>query len=292
MKPAPFDYVRAGSVEEALAALAAPEAKIVAGGQSLVPLLNLRLARPARLVDVNRVPGLDALEAVGGELRVGTLVRHSRLMSEPLVRERAPLLAEAAGLVGHVAVRNRGTFGGSLAHADPTAELPAAALALEARLLLRSRERERWVTAEDFFVASYVTAAREDEMLTEARIPARPAGEGWAFLEVSPREGDFALAGVAALTRAAGEILRGPKVVWVGAAFRPLRASPLEARLEGTRTAGEDLERMVAEAVSVLQPPSDHRASGEYRRAALRELTVRALRLAAARAGGGEGGRS
>ena len=284
MKPAPFDYVRAASVEEALEALAGPDTKIIAGGQSLVPMLNLRLARPARLVDVNRVPGLDALEDAGGGLRIGALVRHTRLLTEPLVRERAPLLAEAAAQIGHVAIRNRGTCGGSLAHADPTAELPAAMVALDARFLLRSRDWERWIPASEFFVASYVTSAREDEMLVEVVVPPRPAGEGWSFREVNMREGDFAVVAAAALTGVAGGRLARPRIVWCGAGFRPLSAPGLEGRLDGMALEGTDFRAMASEALAELEPPSDHRASREYRRAALAELTERALREAASRA--------
>lgn len=285
MKPPTFEYTRAASVEEALDILSAdPDAKIIAGGQSLVPMLNLRLARPSCLVDINHLPGLDYVEPGPDGLRIGALVRHSRLAGDERVWEHAPLLARAARHIGHVAIRNRGTCGGSIAHADPTAELPAATVALGASFRLRSRQGERVVPAEEFFVSVYTTALRDDEMLVEVVVPPRPRGEGTEFLELTMREGDFAIVAVAAATRVQDGRLHGPRIVWSGADVRPVVAGELNQSLEGVALEGTDIERLAAEAVQALEPPPDIHGSTEYRRNALRVLTARALRAAAQRA--------
>lgn len=194
MKPPPFGYVAAASVEEVVAILAGDEsAKVLAGGQSLVPLLALRLARPSVLVDVNGL-GLDAIEVLDGELRIGALVRHSTLERDPLVRSAAPVLAEAAALIGHAAIRHRGTIGGSLAHADPVAELPAALVALGGSVEVVGPDGRRSIPADTLFEGFLTTAIRPDELLVEVRVP---ISQGGAFREWAPRAGDFALAGVA-----------------------------------------------------------------------------------------------
>jgi carbon-monoxide dehydrogenase medium subunit len=197
MKPARFRYARARTLAEAIALLAeAPgEAKVLAGGQSLVPMLNMRLVRPAVLVDITRLQELTGIAPAGdGGLRIGGLTRHAELVASPLVRERAPLLAEAARHVGHAAIRNQGTLGGSLAHADPAAELPAALVGLDARVLVTGPRGPRELTADTFFRGLLTTALEGDEILSAVEIPARPAG--WGFAEIARRPGDFALAGV------------------------------------------------------------------------------------------------
>lgn len=287
MKPPAFEYTRAASVEEVLDILAAdPDAKIIAGGQSLVPLLNLRLAHPSSLVDINRLPDLDYVEPGPDGLRIGALVRHSRLAGGAGVWEHAPLLVQAARHIGHVAIRNRGTCGGSIVHADPTAELPAATVALGASFRLRSRRGDRMVPAAEFFVSVYTTELRDDEMLVEVVVPPRPRGEGTEFLELTMREGDFALVAVAAATRVQAGRLHGPRIVWSGADVCPLVAEELSRGLEGMPLEGAGVERLAAEAVQAIAPPSDVHGSTEYRRNALRVLTARALRAAAHRAGG------
>lgn len=288
MKPPPFEYTRATSLDEALDLLAAdPEAKVIAGGQSLMPMLNLRLARPSHLIDINRLPGLDHVTLGPDGLCIGALVRHHQLTAPaPGYGVVPPLLSQAARHIGHTAIRNRGTCGGSLAHADPVAELPAAMVALGASFRLRSRTGERLVPAEGFFEASYLTALRDDEVLVEVLIPPRPAAEGTEFFELTMREGDFAIVAVAAATRVGAGRLLQPTVVWSGAAFRPVRAVELCQRLEGIPVAGGEIERLVTEAVQAIEPPADIRGSTAYRRNALRVLTVRALQAAAGRAGG------
>ena len=202
MKPVRFRYARAGNLGEALALLAeAPgDTKLLAGGQSLVPMLNMRLVRPAVLVDVNGVHELTGIApTAGGGLRIGALTRHAELAAAPAVTEHAPLLAEAARHVGHAAIRNQGTLGGSLAHADPAAELPAALLALDARVQITGPRGAREVAADAFFRGLLATALEPDEILTAIDVPAQPPG--WGFVEIARRPGDFALAGVAAVVQ-------------------------------------------------------------------------------------------
>src|SRR5256714_4344711 len=200
MKPPRFDYVSPRSIDEALGVLArhGDEAKVLAGGQSLVPLLSFRLVRPAYLVDLNDVGGLAGIRVDDGHLAIGAMTRQRAVETSPLVRQRCPLLAEAMPQIGHVQIRNRGTIGGSLAHADPASELPAVIAALDGELVLQSVRGQRVLTPEQFFMTYLTTAAAPDELLVEVRVPVTPPRTGSAFLEVSRRHGDFALVGVAA----------------------------------------------------------------------------------------------
>lgn len=286
MKPAPFSYVRAKSLEEAVARLdAAADAKILAGGQSLVPMLNMRLSRPTTLVDINGLPGLDGIRAApDGGLVIGALVRHTDLIASPLVRDRAPLLAGATAHVGHRAIRNRGTLGGSLAHADPAAELPAAVLVLDATLVAVGPAGTRRIAAREFFRGPLTTAIEPREILVEIELPGPPA-TAWGFSELARRAGDFALAGAAAVLRPAPGA-RGratARVVAFGCGDTPMRLGAAESRLAGgpidatvARAAGE------AAAASVT-PQGDVHASGAYRRHLVAVLTERAVLDAAAR---------
>jgi CO/xanthine dehydrogenase FAD-binding subunit len=265
VKPAPFEYVRARTLDEALAALDG-DSKILAGGQSLVPMLNMRLVRPARLVDINAVPGLEGVQArPDGGLDVGALTRHSDLLTAPLVKERAPLLAAAAAHVGHRAIRNRGTVGGSLAHADPAAELPAALLALDASAVIAARGgRRRVVPLAEFFVGLLTTALAPDEILVGVEIPdARRAG--WGFGEIARRAGDFAVAGVAAMLRGTQARCIDARLVAIGADDRPRRLSAAEATLIGGVLSAALAARAGANARTDCRPPDDVHASAEYR---------------------------
>jgi CO/xanthine dehydrogenase FAD-binding subunit len=257
VKPALFAYHAPETLDEALALLAehGDEAKVLAGGQSLVPLLNFRLVRPARLIDLNRVEEL----ARGRDGRIGAMTRSRTIERESDV----PLLRQAVRFSGHAQIRNRGTVGGSCAHADPASELPCALLALEARFRLRTARGERIVTASDFFLGTFATALAPDELLVEIEVPPRPDGERSAFLEHARVHGDFALAGAAVL-RVPGERL---VVSTLGSADRPVRVELPDA--------GEDA---AADAVRDLDPPSDLRASAAYRKALLEELVRRAIR--------------
>jgi CO/xanthine dehydrogenase FAD-binding subunit len=287
VKPAPFRYARPRSLAEALALLgdAGGEAKLLAGGQSLVPMLNMRLVRPAVLVDLNGVPGLGGIAATSdGGLAIGALTRHADLAASPLVRERAPLLGEAARHVGHMAIRNRGTLGGSLAHADPAAELPAALVALGADVVLTSAEGSRAVPATSFFLGLLSTALDAGEILTEIRVPAQ--GPGWGFAELARRHGDFAVAGVAVVARAAaGHPDRCDDAVLVGFGLgdRPVRLAASEQVAAGAALDAGTAARAAAAAGPACDPPDDVHASAEYRRHLAAVLAERALRQAFAR---------
>ncbi|MCU1488360.1 MAG: molybdopterin dehydrogenase FAD-binding protein [Actinomycetia bacterium] len=235
MKPPPFELLLATSVTEAVGVLAADDgAKVLAGGQSLVPLLALRLARPTVLVDVNGL-GLDGIDVVGDEVVLGALVRHRRLERDATVRAAAPLLAQAAALVGHPAIRHRGTLGGSLAHADPVAELPAALLALGGSVVVEGPDGRRTVRADHLFEGFLTTSISPDELLVEVRVPAATPSTRTAFCEWAPRSGDFAVAGIALVVddssvRAAACGI-GTRPIDVTEAFEPVLGSPLSDAL-------------------------------------------------------------
>ena len=289
MKPAPFDYVAARSLDEALEAMAerGPDAKLLAGGQSLLPVLNFRLAQPAVLIDLNGVAELDFVrEEPDGGLRLGALVRQRRLEREPLVARRAPLLAEAVPFVAHPQIRNRGTLGGSLAHADPAAELPAVALALGARLLLKRRGGERWVEAREFFTGLFATALEPDELLAEIVVPAPSPRAGFAFVEFARRHGDYALAGVAAAVELDAEgRCRAAKLVYLSVGDGPVDSREASAALAGMPLDDEhiaDAARLAAE--RDVDPLGDIHASTDFKRHLVRVLTGRALRTARSRA--------
>ena len=291
MKPAPFRYARPNTLADAVGLLTAGDhdVKILAGGQSLVPMLNLRLVRPAVLVDLNGVPGLDRIIASpAGGLTIGALVRHAALAQAPLVVERAPLLAEAARHVGHAAIRHRGTLGGSLAHADPAAELPAALVALDAEFVLHGPGGERAVPASEFFLGLMTTALAPDEILIEIRVP--PQAPGWGFAEVARRAGDFALAGVVALLgQRAGSSGRAGfiRLVGFGVGDRPVRFVGAEETL--MTQSGDPLAAVVRGAAGVAgecEPPDDVHASADYRRHLAVVLTEDAVRQALARLDG------
>jgi carbon-monoxide dehydrogenase medium subunit len=299
VKPASFRYARAGSLAEAIALLAAGhgDAKILAGGQSLVPMMNMRLVRPAVVVDVNGLRELTGITPTPeGGLRIGALTRHAELAASPAVIERAALLAEAARHVGHAAIRNQGTLGGSLAHADPAAELPAALLALDARVRMTGPRGAREVAADAFFRGLLTTALEADEILTAIEIPAQPPG--WGFVELARRPGDFALAGVAAVVRVGhpltlpspprggeGELRRREvvRLVGFGVGDRPLRLGGAERVLAGAPLDTETAARAGAAAGPDCDPPSDVHGSADYRRHLATVLTERALLQALAR---------
>ncbi len=290
MKPAPFHYRAPRTLDEALDLLARHrgEARPLAGGQSLVPLMNFRLARPTMLVDLNRVAGLDRVQPWDGGLAVGAMARQSALEASPLARERCPLLVEAVKLVGHPTIRHRGTVGGNLAHADPSAELPAAAVALGAQLVARSARGERVIPAESFYVGPLTTALEPDELLVEACLPAWPPHAGSAFLELTRTHGNFAIVGVAALLSLddGGRVDRAALAL-CGVGPTPVRARRAEQAL--TRQApGAELFREAARlAAAEIQPESDVHASAAYRARVAEVYVQRALEVALGRARGG-----
>lgn len=288
MKPAPFAYVAPRSLAEALALMArhGDEGKALAGGQSLLPVLNFRLAQPAVLVDLNGVGELALLAAAeDGGLRMGALTRHRQLEREALVAERAPLLAEAVHHIAHPQIRNRGTVGGSLAHADPKAELPALAVALEARFKLQREGGERWVNAADFYTGLFSTDLAADELLTEIAWPELPAGSGWAFEEAARRHGDYAQVGVAAIVRVdGGGRCNAARLVFLAVGEGPLVASAASAALVGETPSEASIAAAAEAASKEIKPSADVHASAEFKRHLSRVLTARALRRAFARA--------
>lgn len=287
MKPAPFEYHRPGSVEEALELLTRHgwEAKLLAGGQSLIPAMNFRLAQPGVLIDLNNIPGLDGIRA-DGALRLGAMVRQHAAERSQEVARLAPLVAEALPHVAHPQIRNRGTIGGSLAHADPAAELPAVMVALGATFSLQSPTGTREVRAEDFYTGLFGTALEPEEMLVEIEVPATPPRTGWAFQEVSRRHGDFALAGIA-VQAAVDEQGRctAPRIVLFGVGDAPVQAREAAALLEGELPTPEAI-RAAAEAAATrdVDPPADIHASADYRRSLVEVLVRRTLPKALERA--------
>jgi CO/xanthine dehydrogenase FAD-binding subunit len=291
-----FDYVAAGSYDEAVRLLAESagagyEPKLLAGGQSLMPMLNLRLAHPDLLIDINpadrRPPSLAVDEPGdehGGLLRLPALTRHRVMAEHDLVRQHCPLLAEAVRYVGNVRVRNRGTIGGSLAHADPTSEIGCCALATGAMVLVCGPEGYRTLPAEDLFAGYWATTLDDYEVITDVLIPVARPRQGWSFHEMVRRTSDFAIVAVAVmvnLTERTGE-LASARVALAGVADRVVLADP---ELIGS-TADDDLDAAAARIAERLEPTSDVHASGEYRRRLARVLTARALRQACARATG------
>jgi aerobic carbon-monoxide dehydrogenase medium subunit len=281
----PFEYVAPETLPDVLALLGehGEEAKVLAGGQSLVPILNYRLARPQLVVDINGLP-LGDVTAADGRLRLGALVRHHQLEESDPIRRQCPVLAEAARLIGNVRVRSLGTVGGSLVHADPAAELPAVMTALEARLTLTSARGERHVDAGDFFTGLLTTALASDELLTAIDVPTVPA-HGWAVEELSRRAGDFAVVAVVALVSVDrhGHVADA-RLAFAGVADRPLRARAAEEALRGHEPTTERLAQAAAAARAALDPPSDAFVSSEYRRMVGGVLCRRALARAVTRA--------
>ena len=280
MKPAPFQYWDPPTVEDAIAFLAehGDESNVLSGGQSLVPLLNMRLVRPEYVVDLNRLSELDYVRAEGDVVAVGALVRHDTLMHHPLVAERCPLLARAIPHIGHSAIRYRGTAGGSVAHADPAAELPAVAAALDADVVLRSTRGTRTVPAREFFVTHLTTSIEPGELLTELRFPARAtAGKGSAVMELTRRHGDFALVGLAGQVEMNSHTIASARLCAFGVDEVPRRMTEVEALLEGQAPSEELVADAAAAASEAVQPPSDMHASASYRRDMTGVLTRRLL---------------
>jgi carbon-monoxide dehydrogenase medium subunit len=293
MKPAPFEYFAPASVEQALALLAEHgyEAKVIAGGQSLVPMMNFRLVQPSVLVDLNAIPDLGFIQpAQDGGLRLGALARHHQVEIDLVVAKRAPLLHEAIPKIGYPQIRRRGTLGGSLAHADPSAELVAVSVALDGRFRLRSPRGERWVAAADFFVGLFTTVLEPDELLVEVELPALPARTGCSLKEVARRRHDFALLGAAAVVSLDERgTCQQVRLVFLSAGDRPMQASRAAEALRGQAPTPDAL-RAAAEiaAGDEIDPSSDIHATADFRRHLARVLALRAFEHASRRAAGGE----
>lgn len=296
MKPASFEYLAPDSLDAALEALARHgwDAKLLAGGQSLIPVMNFRLAQPAVLIDLNRIQDLDHIQPDGeGGLRIGAMTRQRSLERSAEVAARAPLLQEAIPFIAHPQIRNRGTLGGSLAHADARAELPALAVALRARLRLQRSGGERWVEARDFFTGLLSTALEPEEILTEVALPPMPARSGWAFQEVARRHGDYAQVGLAAVVALdeAGRCTEA-RLVYLSVGDRPVEAREAARLLAGA--SGDAVPEAIAAAADKasrddMAPTGDIHASAAFKRHLARVLTGRVLRRAFSRAQGAKG---
>jgi CO/xanthine dehydrogenase FAD-binding subunit len=285
MKPARFNYHDPKTLDEALSLMAqfGEQARPLAGGQSLVPLMNFRLIRPAHLIDLNGVHELSYLKAENGMLRIGATTRQRELERSTIVAQRWPLLREAVSFIGHIQIRNRGTVGGSLAHAFPSAELPVAMVTLDASFILRSSANQRAARAEDFFLSHMTTVLEPGEILTEIKVPSLPANTGSSYQEVNRRHGDFALAGAAALLAldGAGAICHA-RLTLTGAT--PIRSLEAEEFLLGKKPSEAVFRDAAQRATTNLEQDSDIHASAEYRRDACAVLARRALTQAAQRA--------
>lgn len=280
MKPPVFEYDAPDELEDALALLAehGDETRILAGGQSLVPLMNFRLVRPTRLVDLNNVASLAYVEDHGETLRIGAMTRQCVLERTALVSEFCPLAAEALPWIGHPQIRNRGTIGGSIGHADPAAELPSVVCALDARLRVMSSTSERWISANDFFLGFLTTALEPDEMLVEVEIAKKKPRTGASFVEYARRYGDFALGGAAAVvTTSEDGVCTDCRVALLASASTPQRSTAVEAELIGRTIDSDALSEVFALVVDSIEPGGDAHGSSEYRRNLIGRLAVRAV---------------
>jgi carbon-monoxide dehydrogenase medium subunit len=288
VKPAPFRYVRATDLEEVLRVMAehGDEAKILAGGQSLGPLLNLRLATPSLVVDVNGVPELaGGPEDDGTSVTIPAMTRQRDAELSPLLARTCPLVTQALPFVAQRTIRNRGTIGGSLAHADPAAELPAVAVALGAEFTARSVRGPRVIPAHDFFSSYFTPDLEEDEVLVSVRLPARARGEGSAWEEFAPRHGDYAIVGVAAHVRLdPSGVVAAARLVYSGVAEKPYDARGAATLMVGGQPTAELFREAGAAAAAACDPPTDPFGSAEYRKNLIGKLTARALQAAVARA--------
>jgi len=289
MKPAPFEYYAPDTLEQAVELFSQynGEAKILAGGQSLVPAMNFRVVQPSVLIDLNRIGKLSYIHEEGDVIRVGSMARERHLEFDSSIEKRTPLLHEAVPFIAHPQIRNRGTVGGSIVNADPAAELPVLMLALDARLKAKSVSRERWIAAKDFFVGMFTTALEPDEILVEIELPFMPARTGWSFMEVAPRAGDYAMMGVAALvTLDESGKCTGVRLVYLNAGEGPIDAKEAAKLLEGENLSDKVIEEAAMMASEKeINPFGNMHASVDFQRHLAKVLTQKTLRLATQRAG-------
>jgi carbon-monoxide dehydrogenase medium subunit len=287
MKPAAFDYFAPASLDEALALLGqhSARAKLLAGGQSFVPMANFRVLRPEVVIDLNRIAALSFISERDGGIAIGAMTRHRMVERSALVKLRCPLIASAVPNIGHAVIRNRGTIGGSLSHADPAAEWPVVAIALGATMVARSPRGERLIPAADFFVGLLTTAIAEDEILVEIRFPVAPARTGAEFLEISRRHGDFALVSVGTqITLSGAGAIVEVRLALGGVGPSPFDAQAQAKRLIGSKPEANDFGAVGQDIARTLEPGDDLHASAEYRKEVAAVLVERALRTALARA--------
>lgn len=282
MKPAPFDYFLAPDIDAAVEALASArgDAKLIAGGQSLVPMLNFRLLRPSLLVDINGITDLAYIRDSGTDIRIGATTRHRELKDSGLIARELPVVREAMHHVAHLAIRNRGTIGGSLSHADPAAELPMLSLLLNAELEIASPSGRRTIAASEFFLGALTNALEDNDMLVEVRLPKLAPRTGWAFEEVARRSGDFAMACVAVLITKAGGAVGDIRIAMTGIAQTPLRAHAAEKLLTGKSLTDLDIQNVISAVRGAVEPSSDLHASADYRRHVIGKIAERAIKRA------------
>jgi len=287
VKAPKFSYIRADTIDQAVALLGShgEDSRILAGGQSLMPTLNMRLSQPEILIDINRLDALKGISVKDGIVRIGALARHVEVAESDIIATHLPLIAEAMPHVAHVAVRNRGTFGGSIAMADPAAEMPACALALGAIFVLQGAAGRREVAADDYFLGLYETARKPDELLVETLIPVEPAGSTSVFLELAQRHGDFAMAGIACVARIDGDVINDARLVYFGSEDKPTLARKTIAAISGKAWSEATHDAAIAALASDLDPMTNLQGSAAMKLHLQRVLTKRALDTAISRAG-------
>jgi CO/xanthine dehydrogenase FAD-binding subunit len=288
MKPPAFEYHAPSSLDEALALLHdfAPDAKPIAGGQSLVPMMNFRLVHPGRLIDLNGIAALSYIRVEAGELCIGAMTRHAQVEKSAVVRAGWPLFTEAMRHVAHVQIRNRGTLGGSLSHADPAAEMPAVVASLDGKLVVRNHKGTRTLAADEFFVGALTTSLEPDELLVEVRIPPLSPSAGCAFDELSRRRGDYALVGAAAVLDVdSNGLISTARLTYIGVGEGPVRCLRAEMNLMGRKPDAASFAAAAQVAAGDLTPESDLHASADYRRQVAEVMARRVLQQAAERMG-------
>jgi CO/xanthine dehydrogenase FAD-binding subunit len=282
MKLPAVDYEAPTTIAEAIDLLAEhqDEASVLAGGQSLIPLLALRLARPATLIDINALRELAGVSAANGSVSIGAMTREYVAEESPVIADAVPLLAAALPLIGHEAIRSRGTIGGSLAHADPSAELPAVALALDAEIVVRSQAGERVIPANQWFEGFLATSRRADELLVGVRFPAAASGTGVTFQEIARRHGDFAIVGLAASVTLSEGVITDARLAFAGVSDVPVRVAEAEDLLRGERPSASLFEEAARRATADLDPPADLHGTADYRKKVAATLVRRGLQVA------------
>jgi aerobic carbon-monoxide dehydrogenase medium subunit len=288
--PAKFDYVRPETLEEALDWLEQRdgEAKVLAGGQSLIPLMKLRFAAPGLLVDVNRITGLSAIEEATDDLRIGALVRHATIVDAELLKDRYPIMATAAPLIADPITRTRGTMAGSLAHADPAGDWGSVMLALRASLVATSAAGERPIPVEDFFTGPFMTTLNSTEILTEIRVPRSPGPSGGTYLKLERKVGDFATVGVAVQVELRNGAIGRAGIALTAVGYRNIKATAAEEALAGAEPSPDVFEEAGRLAAEAAKPSADVRGSAEYKRAIVRTFVIRGLEQAVAMARGSQ----
>ena len=288
MIPAAFEYQAPSSVDEAIKLIGelGERGKVLAGGHSLIPIMKLRLAQPEVLVDITRIPELREVRGDGDRIAIGALVTHARILSEAAIREGCPVLSETAHEIGDIQVRNRGTIGGSLAHADPAADYPATILALDAEIVAQGPKGRRTIKASEFFTGMLSTALAPDELLVEVRVPKLGKGSGGAYLKLPNKASHYAVVGVAAVVRVEGGKLASVAVGITGAGSQPIRATAVENALRGQSTSGDAIAKASESAAEGLDLLADIHGSADYRAHIARVYTRRAIQAAVQKAGG------